>query len=133
MILLKAIGKTLLSILKWTLIVIACFVCLTGGIYLSQFPNIVAIVVIGILLIMCVLFIVFVTLENIKENYEKYVRQSKNPINTYHIQYYKIYEDYDDIEGKTKQQAIDSLYRKLAEVETDDSHVYKIDKITKVN
>ena len=136
MILLKAIGKTLLSILKWILIIVVYIGVLLGALYLCKFPSItnkIGIVIVGILVVAAIIGIIFCIVETTKDNYEKYARQSKTPINTYHIQYYKIYEDYDDVEGKTKKQAINSLYRKLAEVETDDSHIYKIDKITKIN
>ena len=136
MILLKAIGKTLLSILEIILIISLCLGGLIGALYITQFPNIMAtigMVLLGIVLVIFVFFIIFLIVTTTKENYEEYMRQSKNPINEYRIHYYKIYETCAFVESKTKKQAINYLYGKLAEQETDSSYMYKIKNIKKWN
>ena len=138
MILLKAMGKTLLSILEIVLIISLCLGGIIGALYIQRYPNIVAtigigigIVIISILLIILVVIIIFAIIYATKENYEEYMRQSKNPTTKYSIQYNKVYEECRVVAGKTKQEAINLLYGELAKKETDSSYVYKIKKIRK--
>ena len=136
MILLKAMGKTLLSILKFILIFSICIGVLVGIMAFAtavQFnptlQNITASIACGAFAILVISAIIFTIVETTKDNYEKYAIQSKNPTKKYSIQYNKIYYECRVVEGKTKHQAINHLYERLAESKTGNDYVYKIKKI----
>lgn len=133
--LLKAIGKTTLSLLKWLLIFSLIIGCIIGFAYLLQIPGTKDLIVyglMGILLLLLVLVIGWSIQISIKENYETYTRKTTNPDNEYRIYYNIVYERDTFVFGKTKQQALENLYSKTDEGRNDVDCSYKIIKIKQI-
>ncbi len=133
--LLKAIGRTTLSMLKWILIMSLIIGGIVGFICALQIPSIAGIIghlVIGVLLLILLGLIVLAISMEVKENYERYARKTTNPENSYKIDYNIVYERNRIINGKTKRQAIESLYKEECEVQTDVDCSYKIVKVKEI-
>lgn len=133
--LLKAIGRTTLSLLKWLLIMTLIIGGFIGVLIVLNTPaiaNMLGSILIGMLLIILTLSIVLMIIIETKENYEKYARKSTSPENSYKIDYDIVYKRDRIIKGKTKQQAIETLYNEESEVQTDVDCSYKIVKVKEI-
>lgn len=133
--LLKAIGKTALSLLKWMTIISLIIGGIVGFIFAVQTPSIASIIGYGLmgLLLLCLFWLIVLSIVwETKENYEKYARKSTSPENSYKIDYNIVYERNKIVNGKTKEQAIENLYSKVLDGSEDlDSH-YKIIKVREI-
>ena len=130
--LLKAIGKTILSLLKWILIMIAIIGGVIICIRILQAPNnaemfgnvilsILGITILGLLGLLIVM--------ETKDNYEKVAKKSIKNENNYKIYYNVVREKDRVVSGKTKKQAIENLYMKETEGEYDVDCYCRITKV----
>lgn len=134
--LLKAIGKTTLSVLKWLLMILVFIGVISGVVFIGQHSAIATIVgniILGVLIGILILLIVLIIVMDIKDNYEKYAKKSQNPENTYRINYNIIYKKDKVIKGKTKGQAIDHFYYEISKEDKKElDYDYKIIKIKEI-
>ena len=133
--LLKAIGRTTLSLVKWLSIMTLIIGGFVGFIFASQIPSVVDMagyIIIGALLIILLFLIILMIVMETKENYEKYARKSIPTEKSYKIDYNIVYERNRIITGKTKKQAIENLYNRESEVQTDIDCSYKITKVREI-
>ena len=134
MILLKAIGKTLLSIFKWIFIfglIIAMFILFIFMVTNPAIAKILGDILIGSMAILLAWVSIWAIKVEIKDNYEKYARKSIKTEKEYKINYNLICKRERYIKGKTKQQAIYKLFNQEP-LEDSDSY-YKIKKVRETN
>ena len=134
--LLKAIGKTMLSVLKYLLIIVIVIGVILGFAFIGQYSNLanaLGDIVIGILSLVIVLMIGWAIVMDARENYEMFVKKSSKTENTYIIDYKIISDRYRTVTGKTKTQAKDNLYKEISEKDLDNNYQYKIINIKEIN
>lgn len=137
MILLKAIGKTLLSILKVLLIISVVIGAIIVAIFIGQHPTLVNItgnIFIVILLSILIFLIGSIIVMDIKDNYETFARKSTNAENTYRIHYNIVPERDRVVTGKTKRQAIENFHKEIRErkIGTQYNCTYKVTKVKEI-
>lgn len=137
LILLKAIGKTGLSILKWLLIISMIIGGILGTVIIGQYLTVVSIIeniIIGILMIILLFLTGEIIVMTTEDNYEIYARKSTLTENIYKINYNMVYGRSRVIQGKTKKRAIENLMKEIGDnkIEADVDCIYKVTKIKEI-